>query len=88
MIVTVPDDGAIPSASLGFVCLYGSLAGMSAAGLTLHEVNLEEQQISFSGFPWVLRLRFIMEFAKDLVSARKLWAATRIQSHDSISSRC
>ena len=76
VMVSIPDDGAIPSASLGFVGLYGPLAGMSAEGLTLHEANLEEQQISFSGFPWVLRLKYIMEFAKDLVSARKLWAAT------------
>lgn len=76
VMVTVPDDGAIASVSLGFVGLYGTLAGMSAAGLTLHEANLEEDKISFSGFPWVLRLRYIMEFAKDLDTARELWAAT------------
>ena len=76
VMVTIPDDGAIPSASLGFVGLYGPLAGMSAAGLTLHEANLEENQISFTGFPWVLRLRYIMEFAKDIVVAQQLWAAT------------
>lgn len=76
VVVTVPDDGAIPSVSLGFAGLYGALAGMSASGLTLHEANLEEDQISFSGFPWVLRLRYIMEFATDISTARQLWAAT------------
>ena len=76
VMVTVPDDGAIPSVSLGFVGLYGALAGMSAKGLTLHEANLEEAQISFMGFPWVLRIRFIMEYAKDITSARQLWAST------------
>ena len=32
VMVIVPDDGGIPSASLGFACLYGTLAGMSAKG--------------------------------------------------------
>ena len=34
VMVTVPNDGAIPSASVGFVGLYGDLAGMSAEGIT------------------------------------------------------
>lgn len=76
VMVTVPDDGSIASASLGFVGVYGALAGMSAKGLTLHEANLEELQISFMGFPWVLRIRFIMEYAQDITSARQLWAST------------
>lgn len=76
VLVTVPDDEAIPSASLTFAGLYGPLAGMSAKGLTVHEANLEEAQISFNGFPWILRLRFIMEYAEDIVSARQLWAST------------
>lgn len=50
VVVTVPSDGAIPSASLGFAGLYGAMAGMSSLGLTLHEANLEEEQISFLGF--------------------------------------
>ena len=32
VMVVVPDDGGIPSATLGFACLYGTLAGMSAKG--------------------------------------------------------
>ena len=34
VMVTVPNDGAIPSVSVGFVGLYGDLAGMSAEGIT------------------------------------------------------
>ena len=33
-MVTSPDDGAIPSVSIGFVGLYGTIAGMSARGIT------------------------------------------------------
>lgn len=33
VMVTVPNDGAIPSAGVGFVGLYGDLAGMSAEGI-------------------------------------------------------
>ena len=59
VIVTVPNDGGIPSASVGFVGLYGPLAGMSSRGLTVHEANLEENWESLDGFPWVLRLRWV-----------------------------
>ena len=76
VVVTVPNDGGIPSASVGFVGAYGTLAGMSASGVTVHEANLEEDQITFSGFPWILRLRYIMEYATDITSARKLWEST------------
>ena len=34
IMVTVPEDGGFPSVTLGFVGLYGTLAGMSAKGLT------------------------------------------------------
>ena len=37
---------------------------------TVHEANLEENEISFSGFPWTLRLRYIMENAKNIDEAK------------------
>ena len=40
------------------------------SGLTVHEANLEENEISFGGFPWTLRLRYIMEYASDLQEGR------------------
>ena len=41
--VWVPNDGAIPHAAFGFLPLYGVLSGMSKAGITVHEANLEEK---------------------------------------------
>ena len=44
VMVIVPNDGGIPSATLGFACLFGTLAGMSAKGhsmyrtLDLHDI--------------------------------------------------
>ena len=70
VMVIVPNDGGIPSVSLGFVGLFGTLAGMSGLGLTTHEANLEENEITFGGFPWSLRLRYIMEFAHNIQEAR------------------
>ena len=40
------------------------------SGLTVHEANLEENEITFDGFPWTLRLRYIMEYASDLQQGR------------------
>lgn len=67
-LVTVinPTDGAYPHATVGFPPVWGALAGMSSQGLTVHEANLEENQITFDGLPWLLRLRLVMETAKDL----------------------
>jgi len=77
-VVTVfrPND-ATAHATLGFGGLIGALAGMSAEGITVHEANLEEKPESFRGFPWMLRLRYIMENADDLTSALKLWNSTK-----------
>lgn len=52
-----------------FVC-WNSVACAQLSGLTVHEANLEENEITFSGFPWTLRLRYIMEYASDLQEAR------------------
>ena len=38
--------------------------------LLVHEANLEENEITFSGFPWVLRLRYVMEYASDLAEGK------------------
>lgn len=72
----VPDDGAIPHVAYGFLPVYGVLSGNSARGLTVHEANLEEKSETFRGFPWIIRLRYIMENAADLATAQQLWSAT------------
>eukprot|EP00163_Fabomonas_tropica_P025887 TRINITY_DN4578_c0_g2_i1.p1 TRINITY_DN4578_c0_g2~~TRINITY_DN4578_c0_g2_i1.p1 ORF type:complete len:554 (+),score=148.91 TRINITY_DN4578_c0_g2_i1:61-1722(+) len=76
LVTVYRPTGAIPHASIGYAALWGALAGLSQAGLSVHEANLEEKPETWLGFPWVLRLRYIMENAKDLSSAQKLWAAT------------
>eukprot|EP00051_Salpingoeca_urceolata_P032044 m.14029 g.14029 ORF g.14029 m.14029 type:complete len:505 (+) comp4721_c0_seq1:1601-3115(+) len=68
--------GKAAHATFGFVGLYGALAGMSEHGITVHEANLEENEITFGGFPWLLRLRYIMENAKTCTEAKELWKAT------------
>ncbi len=49
--------------TFGYIGVWGALAGMSANGITVHEANLEENEITFDGFAWLLRLRYIMENA-------------------------
>ena len=46
--------------------MWGSITGISSRGLTVHEANLESNDISFRGFPWILRLRHIMGNAGNL----------------------
>lgn len=36
----------------------------------VHEANLEEDEVTFSGLPFVLRLRYIMEYASNSAKAR------------------
>jgi len=71
-----PEVGRHAHATFGFGGLIGALAGMSAAGLTTHEANLESNRDSFRGFPWLLRLRYVLERAADLESAKAVWLAT------------
>jgi hypothetical protein len=42
------DDGAYAHATVGFAPLLGALTGMSSKGITVHEANLEEDQVRFS----------------------------------------
>ena len=60
----------------GFGGLIGALAGISAAGVTTHEANLESNKDTFKGFPWLLRLRHLLESVDDLAGAKALWANT------------
>jgi len=71
-----PNDGTNAHLAVGFAGLYGVLTGMSSQGLTVMEANLEENEITFSGFPWILRLRYIMENAMNIAQAKALWEHT------------
>jgi hypothetical protein len=77
-LITVwhPSDGGYAHATIGFAGLIGAITGMSEKGLTVHEANLESDQDTFYGFPWTLRLRYVMEEATNLAEAAALWSAT------------
>jgi len=77
-LITVyhPNDGKNVHATLGFAGMIGALTGMSSKGLTVHESSLGMDELSFRGFPWVLRLRYIMENAENLEEAIALWKET------------
>lgn len=52
------------------------IIGISSSGLSVHEANLESNDTTFRGFPWVLRLRHIMTYAKNIPEAIELWKDT------------
>jgi hypothetical protein len=76
LIIVHHPEGGYAHAEIGWSGLWGSIAGMSEAGLTMHEANLESNDITFEGFGWILRLRYIMEKAKNHEEALTLWNET------------
>jgi hypothetical protein len=76
-LVTVhhPKNG-YAHATIAWAGIYGAITGISSQGITVHEANLESNDITFRGFPWVLRLRYVMANAKNLQEALSLWQQT------------
>mmetsp|Transcript_38697 Transcript_38697/g.62913 ORF Transcript_38697/g.62913 Transcript_38697/m.62913 type:complete len:540 (+) Transcript_38697:82-1701(+) len=62
-------------ATMGFAGYFGALGGMSEAGITVSEANLDNGNVSFDGIPWPLRLRELLGQATTLQEARKMWAS-------------
>ena len=75
-----PEFGGVPkggaSMSLGFSFGLGALAGLNQEGVTVSEMNLDNDVVTFSGVPFPLRLRMVLEGATDLTSAMQVWNAT------------
>lgn len=63
----------IPHASISFAGLIGSITGMSAAGITVHEAGDDNKLETLKGFAWSLRLRGVMENAHNLAEAKAYW---------------
>jgi hypothetical protein len=61
---------------MGFAFGLGALAGQSASGITTSEMNLDNSRTTFSGIPFPLRLRWVLENAVNLTTAMELWNAT------------
>jgi hypothetical protein len=76
MITVFHPPGKNAHATFGFAGMYGALAGMSSKGLSVHEANLEENVISFAGFPWIMRLRYVMQEADNLQEGLAVWHRT------------
>ena len=67
---------AYSHATFGWAVLWGAITGISSQGITVHEANLESDDITWRGFPWVLRLRHVMAHAKNIEEGLSIWAAT------------
>ncbi|RYG96229.1 hypothetical protein EON65_54730, partial [archaeon] len=76
-LVTVhrPSNG-YAHATFGWAGIWGALTGFSSQGITVHEANLESNDITFQGYPWVVRLRNVMASASNLQEALALWQST------------
>ena len=76
-LITVhrPPNG-FPHATFGWAGIWGAITGMSSQGITVHEANLESNDITFRGFPWVLRLRHVMAYASNIDEALQIWSST------------
>jgi hypothetical protein len=70
------DGVAQPYAMIGFASGFGAIAGMSAAGITTSEMNLDNALTTFDGPPFPIRLKMVLERAATLADARALWEAT------------
>eukprot|EP01121_Diplochlamys_sp_Union-15-3_P022670 TRINITY_DN972_c0_g1_i1.p1 TRINITY_DN972_c0_g1~~TRINITY_DN972_c0_g1_i1.p1 ORF type:complete len:422 (-),score=61.99 TRINITY_DN972_c0_g1_i1:2-1267(-) len=68
--------GKIAYATVGFAGVLGALTGISSEGLTVHEAGNDVTQETFLGFTWTLRLRYVMENARNLNEALNIWFAT------------
>jgi hypothetical protein len=77
-LITVFDvqGSASVYATIGFAFGPGALAGISSAGITVSEMNLDNSQVTFNGLAFPLRLRYVLEHAADLESAMGLWNST------------
>mmetsp|Transcript_30109 Transcript_30109/g.50348 ORF Transcript_30109/g.50348 Transcript_30109/m.50348 type:complete len:507 (-) Transcript_30109:12-1532(-) len=71
-----PPSGLYAHASVGWAGIWGAITGISSMGVTVHEANLESDDVTFRGFPWVLRHRHIMSHAATLTEAIGLWNTT------------
>eukprot|EP01112_Ceratiomyxa_fruticulosa_P004730 TRINITY_DN15272_c0_g1_i1.p1 TRINITY_DN15272_c0_g1~~TRINITY_DN15272_c0_g1_i1.p1 ORF type:complete len:494 (-),score=86.02 TRINITY_DN15272_c0_g1_i1:61-1542(-) len=76
-VVTVfHPPGKISHVTFGFAGMIGSLAGMSSEGIVVTESGNDVKKETFDGFPWILRLRYIMMNSNGLQEARDLWENT------------
>ncbi|EGD76165.1 hypothetical protein PTSG_00872 [Salpingoeca rosetta] len=70
-------ENTVPYASVSFSGVIGAITGISAAGITVHEAGDDTRNVTLNGFAWSLRLRALMEEAKNMDDALSFWKRTR-----------
>ena len=77
-LVTVyhpPEAGRHAHATVGFAGFPGAIAGMSAAGLTVSQSNLDNSRVTMAAASWPFRLRYLMETAAEVADVRAVYSA-------------
>lgn len=71
--VTVPEEGGIPSANIGWVGFLGAVSGMNAQGITLGEMGYGDPEgETMRGEPMPFVLRDVLTYASNLSDVRRL----------------
>ncbi|KAF2069422.1 hypothetical protein CYY_009257 [Polysphondylium violaceum] len=68
--------GSYSHAAIGFAGLIGAITGISSQGIFVAESDNDSNKVTFDGFAWSMRLRYIMEHANSIDAALGLWKAT------------
>ena len=76
LITIINEDSSHAHAAIGYAVGLGALAGMSSKGITVSEMNLDNNEVTFNGLAFPLRLRMIMGKSENLQQAMTLWNAT------------
>jgi len=68
--------GSYSHAAIGFAGLIGAITGISSQGIFVAESDNDSNKVTFDGFAWSMRLRYVMEHADSINSALSLWKNT------------
>jgi hypothetical protein len=71
--VTVPENGGIPSANIGWIGFLGAISGMNAQEITLGEMGYGDPEgETMRGEPMPFLLRDVLTYAKNLADVRRI----------------
>lgn len=71
--VTVPENGGVPSANIGWIGFLGAVSGMNAQSITLGEMGYGDPEgESMRGEPMPFVLRDVLTYAKNLADVRRI----------------
>ncbi|EFA81482.1 hypothetical protein PPL_05470 [Heterostelium album PN500] len=71
-----PTTGGSAFLNVGFAGLLGSITGISANGIFVAESDSDTRPVTFDGFAWTLRLRYVMQYASTIEEALNIWRTT------------